>query len=105
MLTFQIGVVFFIIDGGEARIEFGGSVGTFCNRNQGFAVFFGEQVYGRITKSHYFDCPSVSRIDRGRFAAGDHTAILFNEYSAFPMLSTTETVGRSSVCHFGFCSA
>ena len=105
MLTLQIGAVFFIMDDSKSRIEFGCMVGGLCNRSCGFAVFFGKQAYGRITKSGYFDRSSVSRVDRGRFAAGDDTAILLNEYSAFPMFTSAEAIGRSSVCHFGFCTA
>lgn len=105
MLTLQIGAVFFIMDGSESRIKLGCVVGGLGYRHSRFAVFFGKKAHCRVTKSRDLDRASVSRVDRGRFAAGDHTAILFNEYSAFPMLTAAETVGRSSVCHFGFRSA
>ena len=104
MLTLQIGAVFFIMDDSKSRIKFGCSVGGLCNRNRGFTSFFGEKAYGSVFQPRYFDRSSVSRVDRGRFATGDHTVILLNEYSAFPMFTSAEAIGRSSVRHFGFCS-
>ena len=104
MLTLQIGAVFFIMDGSESRIKFGCSGGGLCYRHSRFAAFFGEKAYGRITKPRYFDGTSEPCINRGRLTAGDDTAILLYEYSAFPMLAPAEAVGRSSIYHFGFCS-
>ena len=92
MLPLKISTVYIIVHYLELRIEFGCSVGGLCNRNRGFTSFFGEKAYGSVFQPRYFDRSSVSRVGRGRFAAGDHTAILFNEYSAFPMLTSAETI-------------
>ena len=105
MLPLKISTVYIIVHYLELWIKFGCSVGGLCNRNRGFTSYFGEKAYGSVFQPRYFDRSSVSRVDRGLFATGDHTVILLNEYSAFPMLAATETVGRSSVCHFGFCTA
>ena len=105
MLSLKISTVYIIVHNLELWIEFGCSVGGLCNRNRGFTSFFGEKAYGSVFQPRYFDRSSEPCINRGRFATGDNTAILFNEYSAFPMLAAAETVGRSSVCHFGFCTA
>ena len=105
MLPLKISTVYIIVHYLELWIEFGCMVCRFCNRHRGFTSFFGEKAYGSVFQPRYFDRSSVSHVDRGRFATGDHTVILLNEYSAFPMFTTAEAIGRSSVCHFGFCTA
>ena len=104
MLPLQVGTVFFIMDGSKSGIKLGCMVCRFCDRNCGFAVFFRKEAHSRVTKPRYFDGTSEPCINRGRLTAGDDTAILLYEYSAFPMLAPAEAVGRSSICHFGFCS-
>ena len=105
MFTQKIGSVDLVVNDGEARVDFGRMIRVPRNRNRRFAVFLRKQANGCILKPRYFDGTSEPYINRRRLTAGDDTAILLYEYSAFPMFTSAEAVGRSSIRHFGFCTA
>ena len=99
MLPLQVGTVFFIMDGSKSGIKLGCTVCRFCDRNCGFAAFFGKETHGCITKSRYFDRSTVSGIDGRMLPTGDHTVCLLHKYTTFPILAPAEAVGRSSIRH------
>ena len=92
MPAFKIGSVYFIVYDLKTGVEFRCSIGAFGNGDEGFAIILGEETYRGIRKPRYLYCSSESCVDRGRFAAGYHAAVLLNEHPAFPMLTATETV-------------
>ena len=93
----------FVVDELETVIIFRGKVVVGCGNGK-LASLFGEKSDGGIFKSVYAYGSSVTCVYGRSLSAGDKPVCLFNEYTAFPLLSSAESVQGFSVFHLSLAT-
>ena len=93
----------FVVDELETVIIFRGKVVVGCGYGK-LASLFGEKANSCVFKSVYTNSSSVTCVYGRSLSAGDKSVCLFDEYTAFPLLSSAESVQGFSVFHLSLAT-